>query len=252
MTYARTRNRFDPLSEKPFRLSRSKLELFMNCPRCFYLDRRLGIGQPPSFPFNLNNAVDTLLKKEFDDYRERGLPHPLMTEFGVKAVPFRHDKMNEWRDALRGGVDYHHAESNLVLAGGIDDIWLNEREELIIVDYKATSKIDRVNIDAPWQIGYKRQLEIYAWLFQKNNFKVSKTGYFVYCNALTTAQKFSQNLNFDIVLLPYEMSSEWVDGALTKARDCLHSQDIPPYSEGCAYCGYSKALFDVQSQLSLF
>ena len=41
----RTRNLYKPGDEKPFRLSRSKLELFMNCPRCFYLDRRLGVGQ---------------------------------------------------------------------------------------------------------------------------------------------------------------------------------------------------------------
>jgi hypothetical protein len=51
---------FDPRSDKPFALSRSKVELFIDCPRCFYLDRRLGIGRPPGFPFNLNSAVDAL------------------------------------------------------------------------------------------------------------------------------------------------------------------------------------------------
>ena len=30
------------------------------------MDRRLGIAQPPGFPFNLNSAVDNLLKNEFD------------------------------------------------------------------------------------------------------------------------------------------------------------------------------------------
>jgi len=33
---------FDPRSDKPFVLSRSKVELFIDCPRCFYLDRGLG------------------------------------------------------------------------------------------------------------------------------------------------------------------------------------------------------------------
>ena len=63
----RTRNIYDPHSDKPFKLSRSRLELFLNCPRCFYMDRRLGVDRPPGFPFNLNSAVDALLKKEFDD-----------------------------------------------------------------------------------------------------------------------------------------------------------------------------------------
>lgn len=63
----RTRNLYNPTSTTPFRLSRSKIDLFIKCPRCFYLDRRLGVGQPPSFPFSLNSAVDTLLKDEWRD-----------------------------------------------------------------------------------------------------------------------------------------------------------------------------------------
>jgi hypothetical protein len=48
---------FDAKSDKHFPLSRTKVELFLDCPRCFYLDRRLGIGRPAGFPFNLNSAV---------------------------------------------------------------------------------------------------------------------------------------------------------------------------------------------------
>ena len=45
-----------------WRLSRSKIGLFLECPRCFYIDNKLGTGRPPGFPFNLNSAVDALLK----------------------------------------------------------------------------------------------------------------------------------------------------------------------------------------------
>ena len=88
---------FDPESAAPFALSRSKVELFIDCRRCFYLDRRLGIGRPPGFPFNLNSAVDELLKREFDGYRVRGEPHPLMTGAGLNAVPHQHPDLNIWR-----------------------------------------------------------------------------------------------------------------------------------------------------------
>ena len=84
---ARKRNLYDPNSTEPYRLSRSKLEDFLRCPRCFYLDRRLGVSQPPGYPFNLNSAVDELLKREFDGYRERQEPHPFMLEAGIDAVP---------------------------------------------------------------------------------------------------------------------------------------------------------------------
>ena len=154
----RSRNLYDPLSAKPYRLSRSKLDSFLKCKRCFYLDRRLGVGQPPGFPFNLNTAVDTLLKKEFDHYRELGQPHPLMEENRIPAVPFKHEKMDEWRDSLRRGIQYFHSNTNLLITGGIDDVWIEEKGNLLIVDYKSTSKKGKVNLDADWQIGYKRQI----------------------------------------------------------------------------------------------
>ena len=69
---------FNPNSEEPFVLSRSRIDNFLECSRCFYLTNRVGIARPPSFPFNLNNAVDELLKNEFDIYREKGKPHPIM------------------------------------------------------------------------------------------------------------------------------------------------------------------------------
>jgi len=104
----RIRNLFDPSSKVPYKLSRSKIELFLNCPRCFYLDRRLGVGQPPGYPFTLNSAVDKLLKKEFDIHRKSGSPHPLMKAYGLDLIPFQHEKMDEWRDALGGGIQYLH------------------------------------------------------------------------------------------------------------------------------------------------
>src|SRR5450830_978054 len=93
----RSSNLYDPKEKVPFKLSRSKIDLFINCPRCFYLDRRLGVGQPPGYPFTLNSAVDTLLKKEFDIHRAKGVAHPLMKTYGLDAVLYKHEMLNEWR-----------------------------------------------------------------------------------------------------------------------------------------------------------
>ncbi|MDO8261505.1 MAG: hypothetical protein Q7T50_08520, partial [Candidatus Magasanikbacteria bacterium] len=97
----RTKNLYDPDSKETYRLSRSKIDLFLNCPRCFYLDRRLGVGQPPGYPFSLNSAVDKLLKKEFDIHRAAGSKHPLMEHYKIDAIPLSHEKIEEWRDSLR-------------------------------------------------------------------------------------------------------------------------------------------------------
>lgn len=244
----RSRNIFDPASEKPFRISRTKVELFVNCPRCFYLDRRLGVSQPPSFPFNLNNAVDTLLKKEFDHYRGRGLPHPIMTKFGIKAVPFQHESLETWRDSLRGGIEYYHEKSNLILAGGVDDLWLNQDSEICVVDYKATAKAERPTLDADWQMSYKRQIEMYVWLFRKNNFKVSDDSYFVYCNADVHKPNFQSTLFFDVQIITYKTNTDWIEDVLVKASACLRQAEIPPFSETCNYCLYNQAVLTMTGQ----
>src|SRR5688500_13463406 len=119
----RKRGLFDPESNQPFRLSRSKVDLFLQCPRCFYLDRRLGLGRPSMPGFSLNNAVDELLKKEFDAHRMQQTPHPVMQQAGLNAVPLQHEKMDDWRDSLRKGIEFVHPETNLLLCGGVDDIW---------------------------------------------------------------------------------------------------------------------------------
>jgi len=244
-TPKRTRNMYDPKSEKSFKISRSKIEQFMNCPRCFYIDRRLGVSQPPGFPFNLNSAVDTLLKREFDEFRFKRQPHPLMEKFGIQGIPFEHMDLNKWRDALRGGISYLHQDTNLLVTGGIDDVWIDKDGWLNIVDYKATSKNGEVSLDADWQIGYKRQMEMYQWLFRQNKFKVSDTGYFVYCNGNSSSERFDSKLNFDIKVIPYSGNDSWVEDYLFKIKDTLNQDAVPAHSESCDYCAYQRAVSEV-------
>lgn len=236
----RTKGLYDPQSKEPFRLSRSKIEMFLQCPCCFYLDRRLGVGQPPGFPFNLNSAVDHLLKKEFDINRAQNTAHPLMTHYGIDAVPFAHEKLNEWRDAFRG-FTYHHTPTNFVVTGGIDDVWVNPAGELHIVDYKATSKDAEVSLDADWQISYKRQMEIYQWIARKNGFRVSNIGYFVYCNGKRDREAFDGKLEFDVKLIPYEGSDAWMEETLFNAYRALLSDRVPQPPPSCDYCLYRRA-----------
>lgn len=241
----RKTNLFDPKSREPFRLSRSRLDRFLECPRCFYLDRRLGVDRPGTPPFSLNNAVDTLMKKEFDIHRAARTAHPLMKAYGIDAVPFAHEKLNDWRDSLRKGVEYLHPETNLKITGGVDDVWINQQEELHVVDYKATSKDGDVGIDAEWQGAYKRQLEVYQWLLRKNGFHVSDTGYFVYCNGNADKKAFDGKLEFDVTILPYVGNDAWVDAAVRDAKMCLMRDTMPEPHPACSYCRYRAAAASV-------
>jgi hypothetical protein len=237
----RNRNLFDPKSKEPYKLSRSKIELFVNCPRCFYLDRRLGIARPSGPAFSLNVAVDTLLKKEFDVHRARKTAHPLMKAYGVKAVPFAHADIDLWRENFKG-VRFLHEASGFLVTGAVDDVWVEKTGQLIVVDYKATSKAGEITLDSKWQQGYKRQMDIYQWLLRQQGFKVSARSYFVYVNGRTDLAAFDGKLEFTVQLLPYDGNDSWIDPVLMQIRKCLRSSKLPKVNLDCEHCAYTSAL----------
>lgn len=225
-----------------WRLSRSKIDLFIECPRCFYLDNKLGTKRPSMPSFNLNIAVDELFKKEFDVHRQNGTPHPLMTKYGVDAVPLSHAKIDEWRDTFVG-VSHLHEPTGLIVCGGVDDLWQTKEGKIIVVDYKATSKDGRIEKlgDSPWEKQYQRQLGVYRWLLEKNGFEVEKTGYLVYANASKTEDAFDDKLTFETTLVECVTDTDWIEPTLERIKMVLEAKEIPPSGETCEYCPYREA-----------
>ena len=237
---------FNPVSTEPYGVSRSKIDLFSECPRCAYLDMRLGIKRPSGPAFTLNNAVDELLNREFDTHRINGEKHPLMETYGVDAVPYKDEKLEAWRDALRRGISYLHGPTNLLIRGGIDDVWVTPSGELVIVDYKATSKKIGPSTEDDLYDSYKRQMEVYQWLFRQNGYAVSPTGYFVYVNGKADAAAFDRKLEFDVALIPYTGSDSWVEPTILDLKEMLLSEDIPAIGTAfgggpCDFCTYREA-----------
>ncbi len=245
MSYWRERSQpYKPGQQAAFKVSRSKIELFMQCPRCFWLDVRLKITRPSSPPFNINKAIDELFKKEFDGYRTQGKPHPIMLEYSLAAIPFAHDKLGEWRENFVC-VAAVHEPTNLHVFGAVDDLWVNPEGEVIVVDYKATSKDKDVSIDSDWQISYKRQMEIYQWLLRQNGLQVSDTGYFVYTNGRMDTEGFNDRLEFKTKLISYTGSCDWVEPTLKKMKATMDNDEMPPIGDSimggeCEYCAYAR------------
>ncbi len=231
---------YQPGQKTAYKVSRSKIDDFVNCPRCFWLDRRLKISKPDTPPFQINKAVDELFKKEFDEYRRNGKPHPLMLEFEVDAIPFAHSELEKWRQNFVG-VQYLHKPTNLLIFGAVDDLWTNPAGEVMVVDYKATAKKSEVSLDAPWQIAYKRQVEIYQWLLRHNDLNVSNTAYFVYTNGRLDLDGFFDKVEFRTKVIPYIGNDEWIEPVIFKMKECLEQSTMPSPGEDCEYCSYAKA-----------
>lgn len=230
----RKKNLFVVADTAPYELSRSGIENFMRCRRCFYLDKKHGIKQPSMCGSNtLNNAVDALLKKEFDQYRIEKSAHPYMIENAIDAIPFYDPNLNDWR-MIQRGIKYHHKATNFTITGAVDDVWINPQGELIIVDYKATSTNNAIVLSG----SYKRQIEIYQWLFRKNNFKVSDIGYFLYCNGDKSRTEFESTLHFNVSPLSCIGDDSWIEDVLFEIKDCLEANTLPSSSITCPLCAY--------------
>jgi CRISPR/Cas system-associated exonuclease Cas4 (RecB family) len=244
MTYWRERSQpYRPGQTAAFKVSRSKIELFMQCRRCFWLDVRLKIRRPDGPPFQINKAIDELFKKEFDSYRIKGEPHPLMIEFGVPAVPLQHDQLNEWRENFTGVVALYEP-TNLHVFGAVDDLWMTSDGEVAVVDYKATAKDKDITLDADWQMSYKRQMEVYQWLLRRNGLNVSNTGYFVYANGRLDLDGFYNRVEFRTKVIPYTGDDSWVEPTLMEMKACMDG-DMPPVGKSamggeCDFCAYAR------------
>lgn len=224
---------------KNWKLSRSKIDLFIECPRCFYIDNKLGTARPRGPSFTLNIAVDLLFKKEFDVHRKNKTRHPIMEQNEIEAIPFAHPEMDTWRENFEG-IQFVHKETGFTVSGAVDDVWQNQQNELIVVDYKATSKQGRIETlsDSAWEDQYKRQMGVYQWLLKQNGFDVSTMGYFVYANASSEVDAFNDTLEFETTLVPCEGTTEWIEPVLEKIKICLDSEVYPEKTDACEFCMY--------------
>lgn len=225
---------------QPYRFSRSQIENFINCPSCFYKLHKYGLTKPTGPAFSLNIAVDYLVKKEIDDDRKNRRVPQIFKDHKYNFIPYDNVMLEKWQNSFKG-IEYQ--KNNLCFFGGIDELLFDEEtKELIIVDTKATSKCDEItSLKNVYDEGrtYKRQLEIYAYLFHKSGFKVKNIGFLLYYNADKSKDKFNDKLYFKKTLIPIELDYSWVGSTINKMIECLDSNQIPPLNiDQCNDCIY--------------
>ena len=236
---------YDKKSDSPFKISRSKFSNFLSCKRCFYLDRVIGLKEPSMPGWSLNSTVDELLKKEFDHYRKIKKPHPMMIRHNLNLIPFQHKDLDVWRNSLKGGISYLDEKLNLIIHGGVDDVWFDlDNKKLIVVDYKAQSTSYPVStqsyLNSEWHLSYKLQMDIYVHILRKMNFNVSDMSYFYVCNGEKTNNQFENKMDFKITLVPYNTNTSWIEDKLKEMKEVLNLDSPPDIEPTCEKCAYLK------------
>jgi len=262
MSGNRHRGVYEPRNPSPYELSRSRIETFIKCKACFWLQQLHRVSPPEMPAFTINTTTDILLKRDADNVRGKSAL-PIWEANGLgHMIPFEHEDLENWANSLHYGKDdtyfnFVHEESNIKMGGGLDDVFLNtETGQIHIVDYKSTAQGTRspekyvkkpVSLDDPWKVSYKRQMDMYVWVARNKGFDVSNTGYFVYVDAqhkdivgmLTDADPAKAWMEFETSIIPYEADPTWVEPTLLEIKQFLDNQETcPPHvPKGDNYSG---------------
>jgi len=215
----RHRGRYDPLKSEPYELSRYRIENFIKCPACFYLQQVAGVKVPSIPGYNIQD--------------ER-------FELWTQSMHF----------GAAGRFNTIHEDTNLKVGGGIDDVWLNtETGQVHLVDYKSTSQKSpnkTITLDDWWKASYKRQMDFYIWVMRRLGLDTSDIGYFLYCDGdrFTDSPFLEEGLavmEFKISLLPYESDTSWVEPTLIKIKKLLDTEECPSHADNCEHGSFLAA-----------
>ena len=221
----------------PYPLNRTKIDLYFDCKKCFYLDLRKGVRRPYGPPLVLNNTLNHVVRSEFDKYRESKSSHPIMKEFDPDIIPSNHERLESWRNPLVG-IKHLHRGTNLELTGIINDLWLNTKEnQFLLVDYKFTSKKENISEESLWS-GHWKQLSFYKYLIEKQEIIISPIGVIILFNGKKNTNIFDKKLEFSSHIFSNFLDTSWVESEIWQIYTLLQSDSIPYPSSNCKYCKY--------------
>lgn len=226
---------------KTIQLSPNSLNLFLECPHCFWLDKNQGIKRPPLYPYALNYAVDSLLKEEFDAYRSKKIPHPLFKDNNIKANLFSNQKLlNQWRNNL-SGIRYFDEDLKATLLGAVDDILEFDDGNLAPLDYKSTGNAVE-NIYDRFQL----QLDTYTFLLEKNGYKTVRKGYLAFY-IVDKTRGFIDRLPFRKEVIEIDTNPSDIYEIFKDAVGMLRKETPPEHSADCQFAKWLKGAIPYQN-----
>lgn len=212
-------------------LSYSSLNIFRDCTRCFYNDRKLKITRPRGIMSSFPNGVDKLLKAKLEVYRG-SLPPALQTPELDGFVLYAGSDLAKMRNWKSNPLKMTDSKGN-VIVGAFDDLLFNPTtQEYAFLDYKTKgSEPDQAYCEKYYQM----QLDIYTRFLEVGGRKVAPFGVFLYFWPVE-----SQAGLIDFKSKPFFLTPKTEDAEIIfrQAIFCLESNIAPPSAPGCEYCAF--------------
>lgn len=210
-------------------LSPSSLNLFLECPRCFWLAQNRGIHRPSgAFP-SLPGGIDSVLKKYFDKFRKKGeLPPEIKGKMKGKLLADE-KLLSKWRNN-RIGIRFHDDNLNAELMGALDDCLIDD-DSYIPVDYKTRGWLAK-NDSHKY---YQNQLNVYTLLLEKNGYKHKKFAYLLFYSPKEVIGE--GKILFDVE--PRQVAVEPEEGhrVFETAVKTLRGS-MPKFHSACQFCAW--------------
>ena len=226
------------------KLSATGLKLFMDCPRCFWLQNTKKIKRP-SGPFpSLPGGIDEICKNYFDKYRVHpryiGKLPPEVEAIGFKGSLFgmnRQDKetLDKWRNFRKSDLEYVHTSGD-VLYAVLDDLLIDENGLYVPFDYKSRRGPPKEETNAL----YTPQINVYALCLNAKGYKTTDYGYLDYYYPVELSE--GAMIEFKCEIVKIKTSSKYIIDILDRALECLKDEEEPKANVSCSFCKFTEII----------
>lgn len=214
------------------------LNLFQECPKCFWLHYNKGVHRPRGIFPSLPGGMDLVIKKYFDQYRG-GLPPEIAGKVEGRLMPDL-ALLEKWRN-WRAGLEYYDKEINAVLFGALDDCLVADeqspsassgKETYIPLDYKTRGSAPRAGDSEKY---YQTQLDAYALLLSENGYKTENFAYLIYYYPEEVKKDGIVKFNIEPVKVGTDLNR-----AKKTFEDAVNllKGPMPKRHSDCEYCGW--------------
>lgn len=224
-------------------LSPSKLNLFRECPRCFWDAYAGETPRPRGIMASLPGGMDLIMKRYVDQFRGK-LPPGL--EGKIPGVLFNDMVlMKRWR-FWKTGPSYQDKDRQIILVGALDDC-LVDGGFYIPLDWKTKGAEPK---DDGSQY-YQTQLDCYNLMLEFSGFPVRDEGWLVYVYPQAVDPSYVQpdsSILIKFGLMPFKLTCdrERAKEIVIKAAECLRAPR-PKSADTCEHCQYLERVASLNS-----
>jgi len=212
-------------------LSPSKLNLFQECPLCFWLHVVKGIHRPEGVSSTLPRGMDNLIKKYFDKYRALGKMPPEIEGKVQGKLLSDQQLLNNWRSNYKeSSPKYFDKELNAYLFGALDECFV-DGDYYIPVDYK-TRGYDLKENSLSY---YQTQLDCYTFLLEAEGYKHLSFGYLIYYIPKQVIKNGIVQFKVEVHKLKTDPKRGY--SVFRQAVECLRGPQ-PSSHSGCQFCSW--------------